>query len=72
MRHALVIIQMNSEEKNQGFAIAYFIHFLVINLWQAQQMNTIVDYKIHYQLGQNNSEDYYSRSLKYIKYNFKI
>ena len=35
-------------------------------------MNTIVDYKIHYQLGQNNSEDYYSRSLEYIKYNFKI
>ena len=35
-------------------------------------MNTIVDYKIHYQLGQNNPEDYYSRSLKYIKYNFKI
>lgn len=35
-------------------------------------MNTMVDYKIHYQSGQDNSEDYYLRSLKYIKYNFKI
>lgn len=35
-------------------------------------MNTIVNYNIHYQLGQDNSEDYYLGSFKYIKNNFKI
>ena len=35
-------------------------------------MNTMVDYKIHCQSGQDNSENYYLRSLKYSKYNFKI
>lgn len=35
-------------------------------------MNTIADYKIYYQSSQDYSEDYYSRSPKYIKYNFQI
>lgn len=35
-------------------------------------MNTMLDYKIHYQSGQDNSEDYYLRSLKYIKYNLRF
>lgn len=35
-------------------------------------MNSIVDYKIHYQSGPDNSEGYYLESFKDIRYNFKI